>query len=136
MRGDDMIPIIMFLVIGVVLALYFYFRSKDRQLIIEKGMSPEIVNNMFKYKWNPYIWLKVGIVVALGSLGVLIGNYLMWAFPNHYWDSELNSAIPENNPTMMVFSIFFMIGVGFVAAFFISRKMEREEEDRKQRLQQ
>ena len=136
MHGDEMVPIIMFLVIGVVLALYFYFRSKDRQLIIEKGMSPEIVNNMFKYRWNPYIWLKVGVVVAFGSLGVLLGNYLMWAFPNHYWNEELSRAIPDDNPTMMVFSIFFMIGAGFVAAFFISRKMEREEEERKNKLQQ
>lgn len=136
MHGEMMVPIVLFLVVGVVLALYFYFRSKDRQLIIEKGMSPEIVNNMFKYRWNPYIWLKVGVVVSFGSLGILIGNTLMWAFPNHYWDSELNRAIPEENATMMVFSIFFFIGLGFVTAFYLSRKMEREEEERKLKLHQ
>jgi len=128
---EEAIPIVMFLVIGLVCSLYFYFRSKDRQLIIEKGMSPEIVNNMFKYRWNPYIWLKVGLVVAFGSLGVLLGNYLMWQFPHHYWDSDLNRAVADANESMMVFSIFFMIGLGFIAAFFLSRKLEREEEERK-----
>ncbi len=129
--NEEMIPIILFLVIGTVISLYFYFRSKDRQLIIEKGMSPEIVNNLFKYRMNPYIWLKVGVVVAFGSLGVLLGNYLMWAFPNHYWDYDSQSAHITDNPAMMVFSIFFMIGAGFVAAFYLARKMEREEEERK-----
>jgi hypothetical protein len=130
----NFIPIIMFLVIGVVISLYFFFRSKDRQLIIEKGISAEAIQTMFKYKWNPYLWLKVGVVTACGSLGILIGNYLMWAFPLHYREFESSSLYVEENPTMMVFSIFFMVGVGFILAFFLSRKMEREEEERKERM--
>lgn len=130
----NFIPIIMFLVIGVVISLYFFFRSKDRQLIIEKGLSPEMIQNMFRYKWNPYLWLKVGVVTACGSLGILIGNYLMWAFPLHYREYESARSYTEENPTMMVFSIFFMVGIGFILAFFLSRKMEREEEERTQRM--
>lgn len=132
---EEMIPIVMFLVAGLVLSLYFYFRSKDRQLIIEKGMSPEIVDNMFKYKWNPFIWLKLGVVVACGSLGVLLGNFLMWQFPERYFDRDLDRYFTSANESMMAFSIFFMIGIGFIAAFYLSRKMEREEEDRKNKMQ-
>jgi|GEM_PF-720563 len=132
---EEMIPIILFLVTGIVLVVYFYFRSKDRQLIIEKGMSPEIVNNLFRFRWNPYIWLKVGVVTACGSLGILLGNFLMWAFPDRWWSEANNTMMTSSNETMMAFSILFMIGVGFIAAFYLSRKMEREEEERENKIQ-
>lgn len=131
---EEMIPIVMFLVIGLVLSLYFFFRSKDRQLIIEKGLSPELIENLFRSRRNPFIWLKVGIITACGSLGVILGNFLMWQYPEHWWDDELNKAIASPNESMMAFSIFFMIGVGFVLAFLLSRKMEREEEERKSKV--
>lgn len=130
---EEMIPIVMFLVIGLVLSLYFFFRSKDRQLIIEKGLSPDLIENLFRSRRNPFIWLKVGIITACGSLGVILGNFLMWQYPEHWWSDKLNKAFASPNESMMAFSIFFMIGIGFVLAFFLARKMEREEEERKNR---
>jgi len=134
MHDAELVPIIMFLVIGVVISLYFFFRSKDRQLIIEKGLSSEEIQKMFRYKWNPYLWLKVGIVTVCGSLGLLIGNYLMWAFPLRERDFDGGYTYTDANGVMMAFSIIFTIGAGFILAFYLSRKIEREEEERQNRL--
>ena len=34
------IPIVTVLVIGIILVSYFFFKSRERQLLIEKGMDP------------------------------------------------------------------------------------------------
>ena len=42
------IPIVMFLVIGLVLVTFFYFRSREKQLMIEKGLSYEQMMELLK----------------------------------------------------------------------------------------
>ena len=138
MDNGAVVSIMLFLIIGVVLVVYFYFRSKDRQLIIEKGVSPEMTQNMFRYKFSPYIWFRIGIVIACGSLGILVGNYLMYAFPIiHYAGYAKNPYYyTEVNPAMMIFSIFFGIGVGFILAFYLSRRMEEKDDEKRNKIRQ
>ena len=52
------------LIVGLVIALFFYFRSKERQMMIEKGLSPEQITELFKSKRNPYTWLKLGVIIV------------------------------------------------------------------------
>jgi hypothetical protein len=101
------------LIIGLVIALYFYFRSKERQMMIEKGLSPEQITELFKSKRNPYTWLKLGVITIGAGLGVGLG------------------ILTENwgmNEGFLPLLIITFIGAGFVAAFFISRKFEKEDE--------
>jgi hypothetical protein len=101
------------LIIGLVIALFFYFRSKERQMMIEKGLSPEQITELFKSKRNPYTWLKLGVITIGAGLGVGLG------------------ILTENwgmNEGFLPLLIITFIGAGFVAAFFISRKFEKEDE--------
>ena len=106
------IPIIMFLVIGLVLTTYVYFRSKERQMMIEKGMTPEQIAELFKSKKNPYTWLKTGIIIIATGLGIGIGVMLQKA---------------DYNKGLTPLIIITFIGIGFVAAFFAARKFELED---------
>ncbi len=106
------IPIVMFLVIGLVLVTYIYFRSRERQMMIEKGMSAEQIAELFKSKKNPYTILKIGIITVFTGIGVGLGVY--------------TQEVGYSDGLTPLFIITF-IGLGFITAFFISRKIETED---------
>jgi predicted histidine transporter YuiF (NhaC family) len=101
------------LIVGLVIALFFYFRSKERQMMIEKGLSPEQITELFKSKRNPYTWLKLGVIIVGSGLGIGLG--------------VMAEQADWNDGFISLFIITF-IGLGFVGAFFISRKFEKEDE--------
>lgn len=115
MTPDQLGPIVgmvFILVVGLVIITYYYFRSKERQLIIEKGLSAEQIAELIKNKKNPYIVLKLGLIVLFFGIGLGLGLLLE--------DSGYSGAwIP--------FLIFAFTGTGFIAAFFVSRKFEKED---------
>ena len=104
--------ILITLIIGLVIATYVYFRSRERQMMIEKGLTAEQMAELFKSKRNPYTWLKLGIIIIGTGLGVGFG--------------VLTENWGMNEGFIPLFVITF-IGLGFVGAFFISRKFEKED---------
>lgn len=107
------IPIVMFLVIGLVLVTYLYFRSRERQMLIDKGLSADQIKEFFDRKKDSLNLLKTGIVVFFFGLGLGFGMMLQDATDKEYW-------IP--------FGLFVLTGIGFVAANLVSRKMIKKEE--------
>lgn len=103
------IPIVLFLVIGLVLVTFFYFRSKEKQMMIDKGLSYEQMMEILKMKTDHLIMLKFGIVIIFFGLGLGLG----FLFKGWTYDEE-----------WMAFSLITMTGIGFVAAYFIARKMK------------
>ena len=101
------------LIIGLVIVTYYYFRSRERHLMIEKGLTPEQINELFKSKRNPYNWLKLGLVIIGAGLGIGLGVIMD--------DMGMSDGF-------IPLFIITLTGVGFVAAFFISRKFEKEDE--------
>ena len=105
--------ILITLIIGLVVATYFYFRSRERQTMIDKGLAPEQIAELFKSKKNPYIWLKLGIITVGAGLGIGFGVM--------FEDAHMNEGL-------IPLSIITLTGLGFIAAFFVSRKFEKEDE--------
>ena len=105
--------ILITLIIGLVIATYVYFRSREKQMMIEKGLTAEQMAELFKSKRNPYTWLKLGIIIIGTGLGVGFG--------------VLTENWGMNEGFIPLFVITF-IGLGFVGAFFISRRFEKEDE--------
>ncbi len=110
MHGEFFIPITMFLVIGIVLVTWIYFRSKEKQIMIEKGMNYEQMVEFLKTKRNPYTWLKFGIVVMISGIGIGIGSY----FGENY----------DNLGGLAALFIISFIGLGFIVAFYVTKKYE------------
>lgn len=104
--------IIIVLIVGLVIALYFYFKFRERQMMIERGLTVEQISELFKSKKNPYTVLKLGVITIFSGIGIGLGVFMDEAGFNE-------GLIP-------LFIITF-IGVGFVIAFFVSRKFEKED---------
>ena len=104
--------ILITLIVGLVIATFFYFRSKERQMMIEKGLTPEQISELFKSKRNPYTWLKLGIIIVGTGLGIGLG---------------VTADAADMNEGLIPLSIITFIGLGFVGAFFVSRKFEKED---------
>ena len=105
------IPIIMTLVIGAVLIIYFYLKSKEKQMLIEKGLSAEEIKKFFEEKRDGLWLMKIGIISIFFGLGLGIGMMLQDATTKEYW-------IP--------FSLFVGTGIGFVIANVLSDKMKKQ----------
>jgi len=105
------IPIISILVTGIIIVSYFFFRSRERQILIEKGMDAQSIKDFFQSRKDPNRLLKIGIISIGFGLGLGLGIMLQ-----------------ENNPRgefWVPLCLLTLTGVGFVAANMISRKLEK-----------
>jgi len=83
---DELIPIVLFLVIGGTFALAFYFKYKTRhdiqhtvQTAIERGdqLSPEIIESLATSVASPYADLRRGIIsLAIGGAVYLAAIFI------------------------------------------------------------
>jgi uncharacterized membrane protein YbaN (DUF454 family) len=106
------IPIIMTLVIGVILVVFFYLKSKEKQMLIEKGLSAEEIKNFFEQKRDGLALMKIGIISIFFGLGLGFGMMLEDATSKDYW-------IP--------FLLFIGTGTGFVLSNLLANKMKNKQ---------
>lgn len=105
------IPIIFFLVIGLVLVISIFYKSKEKQMLIEKGLSAEEIKKFFQEKRDPFIMLKIGIISIFFGLGLGFGMMLERSDHGEYW-------IP--------LFLFTLTGVGFVVANLVGNKLREK----------
>ena len=105
------IPIIATLVIGIIIVSYFFFRSRERQLLIEKGMDTQSIKEFFEGKKDPFRLLKIGIITIAFGLGLGFGIMMEVDHRGGYWV-----------PLFM----FTLTGVGFVVANLVTIKLEKK----------
>ena len=106
------IPIVSTIVIGLAFVTWVYFRSREKQMIIERGLDTELVKALFEKKKSPYAMLKIGLVILFFGIGLGIGLLI-----------EVYTGVEEWIP----FLIFTGLGIGFVLAFVVSRKFEEKD---------
>ena len=114
MHGPEIIavfiPIIITLVIGVVLIVHFYLHSKEKQMLIEKGLSTEEIKKFFEERRDGLGLLKIGIISIAFGIGLGFGMFMEDTTSKEYW-------IP--------LSLFIGTGIGFVVANVLSEKMKK-----------
>ena len=113
------IPIILFLVTGVILVTLIYYKSREKQMMIEKGLNPEEMNKFLERKGrlSPYTMLKIGIVTIFFGLGLGFGMMV-----EDYSGAEY--AIP--------LFLFTLTGLGFVISFFVVDRLEKQKRKNEQ----
>jgi len=104
------IPIIAMLVLGIILVSFFFFRSREKQMLIEKGMDAQTIKEFYEGKKDPFFMTKFGIVCIGFGLGLGFGIMLEETTDQGYW-------VP--------LFLFVITGIGFVAANIITRKLEK-----------
>jgi hypothetical protein len=107
-----MIPIIFLLVGGLVAVTAIYLRSRERQMLFEKGLSADQIKEFFQTKkdakMESYGLLQFGIICVFFGLGLGIGLMLEDYTSKDYWT---------------VLFIFTFTGGGFILANLIARKL-------------
>lgn len=109
MDGGNIVGIVFFLIVGLVSVTFIYFRSKEKQMMIEKGLSYEQMVELLKTKRDPFLLLKLGLLTLFVGFGLGLGFLFNNLTSYEEW-------IP--------FWIVTMTGLGFVAGFIVSRKMK------------
>jgi Domain of unknown function (DUF6249) len=104
------IPIIMFLIVGLIVMTAIYYRSRERQMLIDKGLSAEDIKKFFEQKKDPFWLMKVGIICIFFGIGLGIG---------------LMSGAEETREVVTPTTIFVFTGIGFVLANIYGNKMRR-----------
>ena len=104
------IPIIIVLVAGAVTIIYFYLKSKEKQMLIEKGLSAEEIKKFFEEKKDGFWLMRIGIISIAFCLGLWFGMFMDDATSKEFW-------IP--------LSLFVGTGIGFVVANLLSDKMKK-----------
>jgi Na+/melibiose symporter-like transporter len=105
------IPIIMFLVIGLILVTFIFYRSKERQMLINKGLSAEEIKQFFHMKRDPFFLLKFGIICFFFGIGLGIGLILNDTTSKEYW-------VP--------LFLFTISGLGFVISNLVGNKLAKQ----------
>ena len=105
------IPIIMTLVVGAVLIIYFYLKSKEKQILIEKGLSTEEIKKFFEQKRDGFWLMRIGIISIFFGLGLGFGLMMQDSTIKDFW-------VP--------LSLFVGTGIGFVLANAIPDKMKKK----------
>ncbi len=106
------IPIIMMLVIGLVMVTFFYFKSRERQMLIEKGLSAEDIRQFFDRKKDYFVLIKIGIIAIFFGIGLGLGM--------------ISGSDESTREIYMPASIFIFTGIGFVAANLIGNKLRQK----------
>ena len=105
------IPIVMFLVFGIIIITFVYFRSRERQMLIEKGLSAEEMKLFFEQKRDPYMMMKIGIISIFFGLGLGLG---------------MLSGDEATREVWMPMTIFVFTGIGFVIANILGNKLRKQ----------
>ncbi len=113
------IPIISVIVTGLVIISWVYLRSKEKQMIIERGLDADFVKALMTRRKHPYALLKIGIIILFFGLGLGIGLLI-----------NVYTGVEEWIP----FLIFVGIGLGFTFAWLAGRKFEEKDKDRYKEL--
>jgi hypothetical protein len=109
------IPIVFFLVAGLIWVSALYLRSREKQMLIEKGLTPDQIKEYFERKTiydkkrkDSLVLMQIGIITIFFGLGLGIGLILQDITEKDYW---------------VVLFLFTLTGVGFLVANLLARHL-------------
>ena len=105
------IPIIMILVIGLGFITFIFYRSRERQMLIEKGLSAEEINQFFQKQKDYFVLLKMGIIAIFFGAGIGLGMASGDEAAREIWMAPV---------------IFVFTGIGFVVANILGNKLRKQ----------
>ena len=107
-----LVPVIFIIAVSATIMTFVFYRSREKQMLIEKGMSyqemAEYLKSNKKTRDN-FLLLKLGIIVIFFGVGMGAGMLLAEMTGYDEW---------------IGFFIVTMIGAGLLAAHFVSKREE------------
>lgn len=83
---EELIPIVMFVVIGIVLGLFYYFRYRTRtemqrtvRIALERGqdLSPELIDRLGEQRHSPTSDLRRGMIAVALAIALVIFGFIL-----------------------------------------------------------
>lgn len=83
---EELIPIVMFVVIGIVLGLFYFFRYRSRaemqrtvRIALERGqeLSPELIDRLGEQRHSPTTDLRRGMIAVALALGLGVFGFVL-----------------------------------------------------------
>ena len=108
---EVLIPLIVFGTLFGILYVYFTTRNKERLALIEKGADASLFNTGAAKNGFFKVLLSIGSLAIGIGIGVLFGSLL-----------DMNGMQEETAFTSM---IFICGGIGLIAGFFLTRKLDK-----------
>ena len=113
------IPIVFSLVAGLIWVSALYLRSREKQMLIEKGLTPDQIKEYFERKTifdnkrkDSSILMQIGIITVFFGLGLGVGLIFQDITDKDYW---------------VVLFLFTLTGVGLIIANLVARKLVKKE---------
>ena len=107
---EILIPLGFFLLVFAMLFIYIRARNAERLALIEKGADASMFTSGRERKAGKFVLLKIGLFFIGGSVGVLAGYFV--------------SAAGMADAPAYLSMIFMFAGLGLVASYPISKRME------------
>lgn len=109
-----LVPITFFLVTGLVIISAVYLKSREKQMLIEKGLSSEEIKQFYDRKRDPFILLKIGIISIFFGIGLGVGLAMEDATSREYW-------VP--------LALFTVTGIGFVISNLVGNTLRKKDQN-------
>ena len=106
-----LVPVIFMLVTAATIMTFVYYRSREKQMLIEKGMSYQEMAEFLKSKKSKdnFILLKLGVIAIFFGVGLGAGMLLHVATGYEEW---------------IAFLIITFSGGGFITAHYVAKYEE------------
>lgn len=114
---EELIPIVMFITIGLVVSLHIISRHRERQLLIEKEVDVEALKKLYHRPKNMYSTAKYALISLFGGVGLMVGI-------NRY------ESMGGNNEGYVFASVAISIGIGLLVWQKLYGNKEIEESDK------
>jgi|GEM_PF-1591492 hypothetical protein len=109
-------PFFSTLVIGLIFISNIYYKSKERQMLIEKGYTPEQIEGYLRSSRITNLLIKIGMIVFFFGVGLGLGT----------WVNDIDQLNRGKYSFFWVtFFIFVFTGIGFVIAGLVDRYIEQ-----------
>ena len=119
MNEGTAIALFFILIVGGIVGLIYYVihtKHKERVMLIEKGADAKLFQ-VEPRKKNYFFTVIIGIVFVCLALGFTLGAIFSVMAYDFGWIRH------QDNPLPYFTAIFLMIGVGFLASFYASKKL-------------
>jgi hypothetical protein len=119
-NSEILIPITLFMMIGVIVWVSVTTRHKERMTLIEKGLNPSEYEGLKAFKAqglfsNPMASLKWGMVMVSLGLGLLVGFIISYA-------------MIEEDKGFIIFSCLFIFGgAGLILYYLVAAGKAKSE---------
>ncbi len=113
----ELIPIILFITIGLVISLHLIARHRERQLLIEKEVDVEALKKLYHRPKNMYSTAKYALIMLFGGVGLMVG---LISYEN----------MGRHNEGYVFASVFISVGIGLLVWQKLYGNKEIEESEK------